>query len=157
MVWSLHMLCSPEPNLCVCLLDALLFNHQRLKNLDQTPRGDHDNLFRWFWQNKPLANGEFDWIFYPKDCVSLLCPRRNRFENVIVEHLAKWPNSFLQVCLLQFYSDVSIYLVKAKNFLRRSFSILNPTFTEHGTPQLIFFQPLALIQSLDFLSFSLQS
>jgi len=87
----------PRPYSHGFLLDALLFNHHRLKNLDQTPRGDHDSLFRWLWRHKPLANGEFDWIFYPRDCVSLLSPRRNRFEKAIVEHLEKWPSSFLQV------------------------------------------------------------
>lgn len=80
--------------------------HQRLKSLDQTPARDHDSVFKWIWANKPLDDGEFDWIFHPDDFVSMIPPRRNRFESFIQSHIDSQPNSFLKVCLSVLYTII---------------------------------------------------
>ncbi|PMD43889.1 hypothetical protein L207DRAFT_482501 [Hyaloscypha variabilis F] len=67
--------------------DALLLNHHRLKSMDATPHTDHHSVFKWIWQKKPLDNGEFNWIFHPGDFVSMISPRKNRFENSIRRYL----------------------------------------------------------------------
>lgn len=88
---------SYEANRRQSLIDALLLNHQRLKNLDQTPERDHDNVFKWIWKHKPLDTGEYDWIFYPDDFVSVVPAQTNRFEDLVRRHIDAWPNSWLKV------------------------------------------------------------
>jgi hypothetical protein len=73
--------------ICHDFSDALLLNHHRLKSMDATPHTDHHSVFKWIWQKKPLDNGEFNWIFHPGDFVSMISPRKNRFENSIRRYL----------------------------------------------------------------------
>ncbi|KAH8599301.1 hypothetical protein B0O99DRAFT_591162 [Bisporella sp. PMI_857] len=76
--------------------DALLLNHNNLKNLSPTPQQDHDSVFKWIWTYRPLDDGEHDWIFHPNDFVSLVPPRRNRFEKYIRSRLHAWPKHCLK-------------------------------------------------------------
>lgn len=75
--------------------DTLLLNHCHLKALDPTPNSDHHSVFKWIWRNQPLDMGEYNWIFHPGDFVSMVSPRRNRFENTI-RHFLHSSNSSLK-------------------------------------------------------------
>src|SRR5258708_4471549 len=97
---------------CHVSLDALLLNHQRLKSLDPTPNSDHQSVFQWIWQNQPLDMGEYNWIFHPGDFVSMVCPRRNRFENSIRRYLHS-SNSSLKV------RDLSVSLIYPPSIANR--------------------------------------
>lgn len=77
--------------------DTLLLKFGALKSLSHTPARDHESVFKWLWANKPLDEHEFDWIFRPEDFVSLVPPRRNRFESFILRHLDASPNSCFKV------------------------------------------------------------
>ncbi|KAF4616244.1 hypothetical protein G7Y89_g15162 [Cudoniella acicularis] len=75
----------------------LLKNYQYLKSLDQAPEKDHDSLFKWIWANKPLDEGEYDWIYHPEDFISIVAPQQNRIEVLIRRHLNARPKTFLKV------------------------------------------------------------
>ncbi|KAE8444163.1 hypothetical protein EG329_000851 [Mollisiaceae sp. DMI_Dod_QoI] len=75
--------------------DALLLNYHRLKSLESTPISDYQSVLNWIWQNQPIDMGEYNWIFHPGDFVSMVSPRRNRFENSI-RHYLHSSNSFVK-------------------------------------------------------------
>ncbi|KAF8852360.1 hypothetical protein BDZ45DRAFT_730216 [Acephala macrosclerotiorum] len=72
---------------------TLLEKFGYIKSFSHTPARDHDSVFKWIWANQPLDPSEDGWIFHPDDFVSLVPPRRNRFESFILSHLDGWPNS----------------------------------------------------------------
>ncbi|EPE24173.1 hypothetical protein GLAREA_08023 [Glarea lozoyensis ATCC 20868] len=75
--------------------DALLLNHEKLKNMRPTPAQDHDSLFKFFYSNKPLDTEEFDFINEPTDWISVVKHQRQIFEELVKEKLSQWPKSFL--------------------------------------------------------------
>jgi hypothetical protein len=79
------------------VLVTLLEKFSYVKSLSHTPPRDHDSVFKWMWSNQPLDPGEDDWIFHADDFVSIVPPRRNRFESFILSHLDGGPNSWFKV------------------------------------------------------------
>ncbi|PVH76149.1 hypothetical protein DL98DRAFT_592485 [Cadophora sp. DSE1049] len=67
-----------------------------IKSMSPAPVRDHDSVFKYLFANKPLGEGEGDWIFHHKDFVSLVPPRRSYFEQLILRHLDGWPNTIFK-------------------------------------------------------------
>lgn len=75
---------------------TLLLQYQRLKVMDQAPARDHNSVFKWIFERKPLDEHEYDWIYKPEDFVSVVPPCRNIFEDSIRNHLDAWPKSWFK-------------------------------------------------------------
>jgi len=78
---------------------------KEMKSMSPAPARDHDSVFKYMYANKPLGEGEGDWIFHYKDFVSLVPPRRSYFEQVILRHLDGWPNTIFKVCIITRHED----------------------------------------------------
>ncbi|PMD59944.1 uncharacterized protein K444DRAFT_529515, partial [Hyaloscypha bicolor E] len=78
---------------------TLLLQHRQIKTLPRTPEQDHKNVFRWIWSEKPVEEGEYDWIYPVEDFVSLVPPPlkpRNHFEAFVRAHVDTRPLSWLK-------------------------------------------------------------
>jgi hypothetical protein len=76
---------------------ALLLQHQQIKALPRTPDRDHKSVFRWIWSEKPVDEGEYDWIYLVKDFISLVPPDRNQFESFVRSYIDFRPISWFKV------------------------------------------------------------
>lgn len=87
------------------VLGKLMRQLKEMKSMSPAPARDHDSVFKYMYANKPLGEGEGDWIFHYKDFVSLVPPRRSYFEQVILRHLDGWPNTIFKVCIITRHED----------------------------------------------------
>jgi hypothetical protein len=104
---------------------TLLLQHRQIKTLPRTPEQDHKNVFRWIWSEKPVEEGEYDWIYPVEDFVSLVPPQRkphNLFEAFVRAHIDTRPLSWLKV---SFWPPCYVKAIFSSVF--RSFSNLRIT------------------------------
>lgn len=98
---------------------TLLLQHRQIKTLPRTPEQDHKNVFRWIWSEKPVEEGEYDWIYPVEDFVSLVPPPlkpRNHFEAFVRAHVDTRPLSWLKVSFGPPYYVKAIFGSVFRNF-----------------------------------------
>ncbi|PQE07213.1 Peptidase C14 caspase domain protein [Rutstroemia sp. NJR-2017a BVV2] len=69
---------------------ALLSRVTELRTRGRAPSHQYQYLFRWVWDNKPLGEGIYDFIFHAEDFVST-ADNDNSFEDFIEANLADLP------------------------------------------------------------------
>ena len=75
----------------------LLVRHATISRLGQARQSDHQSVSNWLWNNKPLSEGEDDFILHAEDMVSVI-GHKSRFEDWIVSYLGHFPGSNVKVC-----------------------------------------------------------
>lgn len=64
--------------------DDLLFRQQKLVSIGKPNERDHLSLFNWVWNNKPVVNEDFDFMFHKTDLVKLENrPEDNWFDGML--------------------------------------------------------------------------
>jgi len=89
-------------------LDDLLLKDSQLRALKQTSPRNYRSVFHWIWGRKPLDAGEYDFIHYSKDFVSIAeNTRKDGIDGLVGACLDNWPSS---TCLVRTsdFEDISL-------------------------------------------------
>ncbi|TAQ88256.1 hypothetical protein B7494_g3437 [Chlorociboria aeruginascens] len=99
---------SEQQDLIACIQPKLyeyhkcLWQDMKFRSRGRAPTRNHSGLFDWMWNNKPIIEDKFSFIYHADDFVSPIdySKKRNLIEDWIESFLDRWPNfpimSFLQ-------------------------------------------------------------
>lgn len=83
----------------IMTLDDLLLKYTSLRSLEPTPERNHRSVYNWIWGEKPLDEGEYDFIYHQEDFVSVVDDRHHKdcITGFLESCLNRWPSSRLSV------------------------------------------------------------
>ena len=88
---------------------SLLFNDQRFRSMDTASKADYRSMLHWVMGNKPLATGQYEWIFQPDDFVQL--SSIDHFQSTVLSSFLKVSLSTLNVN----YQNLKIFIAIISN------------------------------------------
>ncbi|CZR51637.1 uncharacterized protein PAC_01514 [Phialocephala subalpina] len=76
--------------------DEIVLYHARMQELGRPPKRNHIHYWNFIWTTKPLAQGYYDYVYWADDFVTLAGNRTNYFQDLIQEHMFRWPRSLVK-------------------------------------------------------------